>query len=96
MNFCYREKKVGTENPEEKTQFLRNSRIASGFFLRFFVEKKKMASQKVEIKMARFENSPWGFRVHGGTDFGAPLTIQKVRKFGNIYQFLKNFVKLLY
>ena len=74
------------------------------FFLRFFVEKKKktknknfeMASQKVEIKMARFENSPWGFRVHGGTDFGAPLTIQKVRKFGNIYQFLKNFVKLLY
>ena len=88
MNFCFREKKVGTENPEEKTQFLRNSRIASVFFLRFFVEKKKrrknknfeMASQKVEIKMARFENSPWGFRVHGGTDFGAPLTIQKVRK----------------
>ena len=39
-----------------------------------------MASQKVEIKMARFENSPWGFRVHGGTDFGAPLTIQKVRQ----------------
>ena len=55
-----------------------------------------MASQKVEIKMARFENSPWGFRVHGGTDFGAPLTIQKVRKLGNIHQFLKNFVKLLY
>ena len=54
-----------------------------------------MASQKVEIKMARFENSPWGFRVHGGTDFGAPLTIQKVRKLGNMYQFLKNFVKLL-
>ena len=41
MNFCFREKKVGTENPEEKTQFLRNSRIASVFFLRFFVEKKK-------------------------------------------------------
>ena len=40
----------------------------------------EMASQKVEIKMARFENSPWGFRVHGGTDFGAPLTIQKVRQ----------------
>ena len=105
MNFCFREKKVGTENPEEKTQFLRNSGIASVFFfLRYFVEKKKrrkdkyfeMASQKVEIKMARFENSPWGFRVHGGTDFGAPLTIQKVRKLGNIHQFLKNFVKLLY
>ena len=43
-----------------------------------------MASQKVEIKMARFENSPWGFRVHGGTDFGAPLTIQKVRKLSHV------------
>jgi len=26
----------------------------------------------------RFENSPWGFRLHGGTDFGTPLLIQKV------------------
>ena len=46
-------------------------------------QEKKMASQKMEIKMARFENSPWGFRVHGGIDFGAPLTIQKVSKNSN-------------
>ena len=32
----------------------------------------------MEIKMSRFDNSPWGFRVHGGIDFGAPLRIQKV------------------
>ena len=35
----------------------------------------------MEIKMSRFDNSPWGFRVHGGIDFGAPLRIQKVRIF---------------
>ena len=105
MNFCFREKKSWNGKPGRKNTFLKKfSNCKCFFFLRFFVEKKKktknknfeMASQKVEIKMARFENSPWGFRVHGGTDFGAPLTIQKVRKFGNIYQFLKNFVKLLY
>ena len=36
--------------------------------------------QKVDIKMSRFDNAPWGFRVHGGIDFGSPLTIQKVRQ----------------
>ena len=36
--------------------------------------------QTLEIKMARFENSPWGFRLHGGADFATPLTIQKVRQ----------------
>jgi len=35
-------------------------------------------AQTLEIKMARFENSPWGFRLHGGADFATPLTIQKV------------------
>ena len=37
--------------------------------------------QTIEINMARFENSPWGFRLHGGADFSSPLTIQKVRHF---------------
>ena len=37
--------------------------------------------QTIEINMARFENSPWGFRLHGGADFSSPLTIQKVRYF---------------
>jgi len=37
-----------------------------------------MAEHKVEVKMSRFDNSPWGFRVHGGADFGCALTIQKV------------------
>ena len=44
------------------------------------LEDSKMAQQTIEIKMARFENSPWGFRLHGGADFSTPLTIQKVRK----------------
>ena len=29
--------------------------------------------------MSRSNASPWGFRLHGGADFGTPLTIQKVR-----------------
>ena len=37
--------------------------------------------QTIEINMTRFENSPWGFRLHGGADFSSPLTIQKVRCF---------------
>jgi len=35
-------------------------------------------SQSVKIKMSRFERTPWGFRLHGGADFGTPLLIQKV------------------
>lgn len=41
--------------------------------------------QTIEINMARFENSPWGFRLHGGADFSSPLTIQKVRHFDFIF-----------
>ena len=52
-----------------------------------------MASQKVEIKMARYENSPWGFRVHGGIDFGSPLTIQKVSKL--IERHISNHIKII-
>jgi len=35
-------------------------------------------SQVVNIKLSRFEQAPWGFRMHGGADFGTPLLIQKV------------------
>jgi len=35
-------------------------------------------SQTVNLKLSRFERQPWGFRLHGGTDFGTPLLIQKV------------------
>ena len=35
-------------------------------------------AQTLQVKMSRNENSPWGFRLHGGVDFGTPLTIQKV------------------
>ena len=42
-------------------------------------------AQQLEIKMARFENSPWGFRLHGGADFATPLTIQKVRHVINLH-----------
>lgn len=34
----------------------------------------------VDVKLSRFERQPWGFRLHGGADFGSPLIIQKVNK----------------
>jgi hypothetical protein len=37
----------------------------------------KMA-QIVSVKMSKFDNQPWGFRLQGGIDFAAPLTVQKV------------------
>ncbi|XP_071442449.1 LIM domain-binding protein 3 isoform X5 [Hetaerina americana] len=37
-----------------------------------------MSSSMVTVKLARFDGSPWGFRLQGGKDFGAPLVIQKV------------------
>lgn len=33
----------------------------------------------IDIKMCRFENVPWGFRLVGGSDFEYPLTVVKVR-----------------
>ena len=33
----------------------------------------------VELQLSRLDSSPWGFRLQGGTDFGTPLLIQKVR-----------------
>lgn len=35
-------------------------------------------AQLLPIKMSKFDNQPWGFRIQGGIDFAAPLTIQKV------------------
>ncbi|XP_065360513.1 uncharacterized protein Zasp67 [Calliphora vicina] len=32
----------------------------------------------IDIKMCRFENVPWGFRLVGGSDFEFPLTVVKV------------------
>ena len=53
-----------------------------------------MAQQRLEIKMARFENSPWGFRLHGGADFATPLTIQKVRTKHILFKFIVSTVFL--
>ena len=36
-------------------------------------------SQLITVKMFKSDNQPWGFRLQGGTDFGLPLSIQKVR-----------------
>ena len=47
--------------------------------------------QKVDIKMSRFDNAPWGFRVHGGIDFGSPLTIQKVRQMNDKFREIESF-----
>ncbi|XP_021917249.1 PDZ and LIM domain protein Zasp isoform X4 [Zootermopsis nevadensis] len=35
-------------------------------------------AQLISVKLSRFDASPWGFRLQGGKDFGAPLLIQKV------------------
>ena len=35
-------------------------------------------AQLLPIKMSKFDNQPWGFRIQGGIDFAAPLTVQKV------------------
>ncbi|XP_055903886.1 titin isoform X2 [Eupeodes corollae] len=32
----------------------------------------------IDIKMCRFDNVPWGFRLVGGADFDIPLTVVKV------------------
>lgn len=35
-------------------------------------------AEMMSIKMSKFDNQPWGFRLQGGIDFCAPLTVQKV------------------
>ncbi|CAL8138517.1 unnamed protein product [Orchesella dallaii] len=32
----------------------------------------------INVKLQRSDNTPWGFRIHGGVDFGQPLIILKV------------------
>lgn len=32
----------------------------------------------VELKLSKFDNTPWGFRLVGGADFDTPLTVIKV------------------
>lgn len=33
----------------------------------------------LDLKFFRYENTPWGFRLSGGSDFEYPLTVIKVR-----------------
>lgn len=35
-------------------------------------------AQLINVKLSRFDGSPWGFRLQGGKDFGTPLIVQKV------------------
>jgi len=32
----------------------------------------------ISIKFAKFDNTPWGFRLAGGSDFPQPLTVIRV------------------
>lgn len=32
----------------------------------------------VDVKLCRFQDVPWGFRLTGGADFDVPLTVVKV------------------
>lgn len=41
----------------------------------------EIMAQVISIKMSKFDNQPWGFRLQGGVDFSAPLTVQKVLDF---------------
>lgn len=43
-------------------------------------------AQLINVKLSRFDGSPWGFRLQGGKDFGTPLVVQKVR-LSFVYQF---------
>lgn len=38
-------------------------------------------AQLINVKLSRFDGSPWGFRLQGGKDFGTPLVVQKVSFF---------------
>ncbi|XP_055839525.1 PDZ and LIM domain protein Zasp isoform X7 [Episyrphus balteatus] len=35
-------------------------------------------AQLMQIQLQRFDAQPWGFRLQGGTDFAAPLVVQKI------------------
>ena len=45
-------------------------------------------AQIVSVKMSKFDNQPWGFRLQGGIDFAAPLTVQKVSVFSILFTFV--------
>lgn len=34
--------------------------------------------QMLQVKLSRFDAQPWGFRLQGGSDFAAPLLVQKI------------------
>lgn len=35
-------------------------------------------AQLMTVRLSRGDAQPWGFRLHGGKDFGTPLLLQKV------------------
>jgi hypothetical protein len=53
-------------------------------------------AQLIGVKLSRFDASPWGFRLQGGKDFGAPLLIQKVRRRFSIYYYCTSLSQLLF
>ena len=36
-------------------------------------------AKTIQVSLNRHDRTPWGFRLHGGAEFGSPLMIQKVR-----------------
>lgn len=42
----------------------------------------------VNLKFSKFDDTPWGFRLIGGTDFDYPLTVVKVRVYCLILRIL--------
>jgi hypothetical protein len=53
-------------------------------------------AELTSIKMSKFDNQPWGFRLQGGIDFCAPLTVQKVSYDGGGCSLILIFQNLIY
>jgi len=45
----------------------------------FFSQSIVMSAKAATVRMNRAgQQVPWGFRLHGGADYGSPLVVQKV------------------
>lgn len=50
----------------------------------------------IDIKFTKFDNTPWGFRLAGGSDFPQPLTVIKVSISNYKYIFICTLYEMLH
>lgn len=48
----------------------------------------------INIKFTKFDNTPWGFRLAGGSDFPQPLTVIRVSSILFYLDYLANRISL--